>query len=139
MSENEDNVAEIAEEKNAIKMTDEVNIEPENEVNVTSNGNVADDENLKASESNDEVLKIETENKEALPEVVEEVSEYSENTTKGKAKADKDLQHIHIALPRDVFEKLEIGKKAYYNNKTTYIRNLILNDYEKNKKKNLKN
>ena len=46
---------------------------------------------------------------------------------------EKDLQHIHIALPTDVYEKLEIGKKAYYNNKTTYIRNLILDDYERNK------
>ena len=45
----------------------------------------------------------------------------------------KKLQHIHIALPIDVYEKLEIAKKAYYNNKTTYIRNLILDDYEKNK------
>ncbi len=45
----------------------------------------------------------------------------------------KELQHIHIALPLDVYEKLEIAKKAYYNNKTTYIRNLILDDYEKNK------
>ena len=48
-------------------------------------------------------------------------------------KKDKELQHIHIALPKDVFDKLEIAKKAYYNNKTTYIRNLILDDYEKNK------
>lgn len=48
-------------------------------------------------------------------------------------KKDKELQHIHIALPKDVFEKLEIAKKAYYNNKTTYIRNLILNDYEQNR------
>ena len=49
------------------------------------------------------------------------------------SKKDKELQHIHIALPMDVYEKLEIGKKAYYNNKTTYIRNLILDDYERNK------
>lgn len=51
----------------------------------------------------------------------------------GAAKNEKGLQHIHIALPKDVFDKLEIAKKAYYNNKTTYIRNLILDDYEKNK------
>ena len=48
-------------------------------------------------------------------------------------KANQEIQHIHIALPIDVYEKLEIGKKAYYNNKTIYIRNLIINDYEKNK------
>lgn len=49
------------------------------------------------------------------------------------SKQEKELQHIHIALPKDVFDKLEIAKKAYYNNKTTYIRNLILDDFEKNR------
>ena len=66
---------------------------------------------------------------------------YEEKQTENKPKRrgrrpsnqDIELQHIHIALPPDVYEKLEIGKKAYYNNKTTYIRNLIINDYEKNR------
>lgn len=67
--------------------------------------------------------------------VVQEPQEPSLDKAKASKqdKQDKELQHIHIALPRDVFDKLEIAKKAYYNNKTTYIRNLILDDYEKNK------
>lgn len=63
----------------------------------------------------------------------EAVAETLDNEEIREEKKDKELQHIHIALPKDVFDKLEIAKKAYYNNKTTYIRNLILDDYEKNK------
>ena len=63
-------------------------------------------------------------------EITEE--EAGDADTRG-SKNDKGLMHIHIALPKDVYDKLETGKKAYYNNKTTYIRNLILDDYEKNK------
>lgn len=69
----------------------------------------------------------------AVPEETYPDAEPSYGRGAGSGKQDKDLQHIHIALPRDVFDKLEIAKKAYYNNKTTYIRNLILDDYEKNR------
>lgn len=104
-----------------------------------SNSNITDD--IKK----DHVGAVEGDEEKSIQEVLitegndtstEEYTDADDNAaSKGikGGKQDKDLQHIHIALPRDVFEKLEIAKKAYYNNKTTYIRNLILNDYEKNK------
>ena len=97
--------------------TEEVNINKNNARNITN------DINVKSTQKTTAAVQ-----EEVYPDV-----EPSYGRGSGTGKQDKDLQHIHIALPRDVFDKLEIAKKAYYNNKTTYIRNLILNDYEKNR------
>ena len=81
--------------------------------------------------------KMSEEDEKSVNEYAYQDEEMEEITPKRRGRkpsnTDRELQHIHIALPIDVYEKLEIGKKAYYNNKTTYIRNLILNDYEKNR------
>ena len=39
---------------------------------------------------------------------------------------------ISVILNEDVYEMIQIAKRAYNDNITTYIRNLILDDYEKN-------
>lgn len=115
------------------KTTQMVNALFENSSNITkviesenAKGEEVSDE-IKGSEAKDETVKGRDDDESEVPEGA------GDKEDPGEEKKDKELQHIHIALPKDVFDKLEIAKKAYYNNKTTYIRNLILDDYEKNK------
>ncbi|MCR5107105.1 MAG: hypothetical protein K6B28_02985 [Lachnospiraceae bacterium] len=43
---------------------------------------------------------------------------------------DEQIKHITINLPESVYEMAQIAKVAYNDNLTTYIRNLIINDFE---------
>lgn len=107
--------------------------EYEEEIETISTKEVNKDKNNTSNITADINVKSASKSAAAAPEEVYSDAEPSYGRGSGTGKQDKDLQHIHIALPRDVFDKLEIAKKAYYNNKTTYIRNLILDDYEKNR------
>lgn len=130
--ENADSIAAKEETKRDI-VTQMVNSEFDNKSSVTSvidnqNNQIEPEKTAEEPETKETVGFEENSGSKAAQEPDEEKTKASK-----QEKQDKELQHIHIALPRDVFDKLEIAKKAYYNNKTTYIRNLILDDYEKNK------
>lgn len=99
----------------------------DNNTKVKKNESEIITDDIQSEESYDGSDKTESHTTDYLPE------EAPRKRGRKPSKDTQEFQHIHIALPLDVYEKLEIGKKAYYNNKTIYIRNLIINDYEKNK------